>query len=132
MRQAGSKDITPEVMEKIWNLHTNSVSDALIANTLGCSQASVLRFVTMMEMAQKGEAIDSYGGDNHKRMKAYIKSFWGVKEEPKTKKEEAPVLNDDNLKEFAARVLFELSHTNRLLERLLEELGVSDDESKIT
>ncbi len=130
MRQTGSKDITPEVMEKIWNLHTNSVGEALIANTLGCSRTSVNRFVTMMEMAKDGKDIDSYGGNNHKRMKAYIKSFWGIKEEPKAKKEEAPTSSDDILKEFAVRVLFELSHMNRLLERLCKAWGCEEGEKE--
>ena len=63
-------------------------------------------------------------------MKAYIKSFWGIKEAPKAKKEEAPALSDDNLKEFAVRVLFELSHMNKLLERLCKAWGCEEGEKE--
>ena len=126
--------ITPEIMTKVWKLHTNAVDAQLIGETLGISLTSVNRVIQIMTAAKNGEDVDSIGGDNHRRQKAFAKEYFGIeekKEEEPTEESlkienEKPTFDDGNFKEFAINVLFELSHISRLLERLCDELGVND------
>lgn len=119
------KAITPEIMEKVWRLHTNTVGDALISETLGISIASASRIIKLMTMAQNGEDVDSVDGNNHQNQKAFAKKYFGVAEKPTEEKAEESTANDD-LKEFAVRVLFALEHQNKLLEKLCAVWGCEE------
>ena len=123
--------VTPEIMTKAWKLHERSVDNKLISEALGISQASATRIVRLMTMAKNGEDIDSIDGTNHKKQKAFAKKFFGIPDkcdeesiEDQTEQQGETDLTEDNFKEFAVRVLFELSHLNKLLEGLCKELGV--------
>lgn len=135
MSRLGTKDISPETLEKIWELHTSGVKTTLIADVLGIHNASVSRFIRLMNMAKDGEDFEAVGGTNHKKQKAFIKKFWGITDKPveelieeQTEHQGGCDQTEDNFKEFAVRVLFELSHLNKLLEGLCKELGVKGDE----
>lgn len=121
------KNITPEIMTKAWRLHTNSVADALISETLGISLMSTKRIIKLMTAAKNGEDVDSIERGSHQQQKDFAKKFFRVEE----KKEEKPIedkaekqtLDDSTFREFAVRVLFALEHQNKLLERLCAEWG---------
>ena len=122
------KHITPEIMTKVWKLHTNSVDDILICETLGISYASTKRIIKLMTMAKNGEDIDSIDGNNHRKQKDFAKQFFGIEE----KKEEKPIeehaenqtLDDGAFRDYAVRVLCALDRTNELLAKLCEVWGV--------
>lgn len=120
--------VTPEIMTKTWKLHNNGVDSKLIAETLGISNASANRIITLMTKAKNGEDIDSIDGNNHQKQKKFAKEFFGIEE----KKEEKPIeeqaekqtLDDSAFRDYAVRVLCALDRTNELLERLCDVWGV--------
>lgn len=122
--------VTPEIMTKVWNLHTHEVDNKLIAETLGISQTSASRIITIMTAAQNGEDVDSIGGNNHQRQKVFAKQFFGLTEkevkveEVKVETQEEKQNSDDITKDFMQRVLLALAWQNQLLEQLLHSLGV--------
>jgi uncharacterized protein YjcR len=120
--------IKPEMMMKVWKLHTNSVDDRLIAETLGISYPSALRIIKIMTAAQNGEDVDAIDGNSHKKQKAFAKEFFGIEEKKEEVKleeqEEQQNSADDITKDFMQRVLLALAWQNELLERLLDSLGV--------
>ena len=131
--------ITPEIMVKVWKLHTNSVDVKLIVETLGISSQSANRVIKFMTAAKNGEDVDSIGNPkNHKKQRAFAKKYFGIEEKKEAKPTEEPKVEvaeepckpisaEDNFKEFAVSVLFELSHISKLLERLCDDLGVSEN-----
>lgn len=119
--------ITPETMEKAWKLHEQSVDDALIAETLGLSYRSTKRIIQLMTTAKHGGDIDSIEGENYKSQKEFAKKYFGIAKNP------APVEQPDNpdchnadFRDFAVRVLSMIDYQNKLLERLLSELGIEN------
>lgn len=127
--------ITPEIMKKVWKLHTNSVDDILISETLGISSSSAKRIINLMTKAKNGEDIDSIGGSNHKKQKDFAKEFFGIKEkqeekqieeqaEQQTEKQNA---DDSTFREFAVRVLFALEYQNKLLAKLCAAWGCEEE-----
>lgn len=125
--------VTPDIMAKAWKLHECNVDNKLISESLGVSQASVTRIIKLMSMAKNGGDVDSVDGTNHKKQKEFAKKYFGIDEKKKPIEEETEgksedCQTEDNFKEFAVRVLFELSHLNKLLEGLCKELGVKGGE----
>ena len=131
--------ITPKIMIKVWNLHNSSVKPGLIAETLGISSNSVNRVIQFMTLASKGENIDEIGGKNHAKQKAFAKAYFGIEnpapkpvENPAPKPvetteattEKTPIANNELFQEFAINVLFALSQQNKMLEKLLDSLGI--------
>lgn len=125
--------ITPEIMTKVWKLHCNNVDENLIAETLGISCGSAHRIVFIMTTAQNGGDVDSIGGTNHAKQKAFAKKYFGIEdkieeveieEKHEEQKETECQTADDVTKEFMQKVLLALGWQNRLLEMLLDSLGV--------
>ena len=128
--------VTPEIMTKVWKLHSNGVDETLIAETLGISYSSACRIVKIMTAAQNGEDVDAMGGNNHQKQKAFAKKYFGIEE----KEEEKPIETheeqneqkalecqtavDDITKDFMQKMLGMLAWQNELLEALLLSLGV--------
>lgn len=129
--------VTPEIMTKVWKLHNKGVDENLIAETLGISYGSAHRIVFIMTTAQNGGDVDSIGGTNHAKQKAFAKKYFGIEDkveeveiEEKHEEVEEHVeqteteCQTDITKDFMQRVLLALAWQNELLERLLDSLGV--------
>ena len=112
--------INQEMISKAWKLHKSAVSEALIAETLGCSKITVNRIVKLMEAAQNGENVDKILGDRSPRLKKMVKEYFGITEKVETQK------IPSDYRDFMVRVLAEFYELNKNLEKLLAELGVGE------
>ena len=122
--------INQNVILKVWTLHESGVPNKLIAYLLGVSDKTVKRIITLFTAAKNGEDIDSVMGDRNARMKQIAREYFGIPEKKEeTNQEQAPD-NDDtqeipsDYRDFMVRVLAEFHHHNKLIEKLLREIGV--------
>ena len=122
--------INQDVILKVWTLHESGVPNDLISYTLGLSDKSVKRIITLFTAAKNGEDIDSALGDRNARMKQIARDYFGIPEKKKEEKQEQDPDNVDtqetpsDYRDFMVRVLAEFHRQNKLLERLLKKLGV--------
>ena len=122
--------INQDVILKVWTLHESAVSDEVIAYTLGVSDKTVKRIITLFTAAKNGEDIDSALGDRNARMKQIARDYFGIPEKKKEAKQEQAPDNVDtqetpsDYRDYMVRVLAEFHHHNKLIEKLLRELGV--------
>ena len=116
--------VTPEIMTKVWKLHSNGVDVNLIAETLGISYNSASRIIKIMTAAQNGEDVDSIGGNNHQKQKLFAKKFFGIIVEKKEEVEEQKELECVSAVADMQKLLAMLAWQNELLETLLHSLGV--------
>ena len=102
----------------------------LISYTLGLSDKSVKRIIRLFTAASNGEVIDAIEGDRYHLIKKIAREYFGI---PEKKEEAKPEQTPDNVdtqeipsdyRDFMVKILAEIYHQNKLLERLLKELGV--------
>lgn len=122
--------IKQDVILKAWKLHESGVPNDLISYTLGLSDKSVKRIIRLFTAASNGEVIDAIEGDRNHLIKKIAREYFGI---PEKKEESKPEQTPDNVdaqdvpsdyRDYMVRVLAEFHHQNRLLERLLKQLGV--------
>ena len=122
--------INQDVILKVWTLHESGVPNDLISYTLGLSDKSVKRIIRLFTAAKNGEDIDAVMGDRNAQMKQIAREYFGIPEKKEeTNQEQAPDNVDtqeipSDCKDFMVRVIAEIHHQNKLIERLLKELGV--------
>lgn len=122
--------IKQDVISKAWKLHESGVPNDLISYTLGLSDSSIKRIIRLFTAASNGEVIDYIEGDRYHLIKKIAREYFGIpgkKEE--TKPEQAPDNVDtqeipSDYRDFMVKILAEICHQNKLIERLLKELGV--------
>lgn len=134
MRTAGTKTISPEIMEKVWKLHNKHIDARLIAETLGISVSSAKRIISIMTTAQNGGDVDAVEKRGlYQKQKEFAKKMFGIEEKKEEVKEpeKEEQFNADNFRDFMCRVVLALSYQNRLLEQLCAELGVNVEGGKI-
>ena len=122
--------IKQDVISKAWKLHESGVPNDLISYTLGFSDKTVKRIIRIFTAASNGEVIDAIEGDRYHLIKKIAREYFGI---PEKKEESKPEQTPDNVdtqdipsdyRDFMVRVLAEFHHQNKLIERLLKELGV--------
>lgn len=122
--------IKQDVIIKAWKLHESGVPNDLISYTLGLSDSSIKRIMRLFTAASNGEDIDAIEGDRYHLLKKIAREYFGIPEKKEeTKPEQAPDNVDtqeipSDYRDFMVRVLTEFHHHNKLLEKLLRELGV--------
>ena len=122
--------IKQDVILKAWKLHESGVPNELISYTLGLSDKSVKRIIRLFTAASNGEDIDGIEGDRNHLIKKIAREYFGI---PEKKEESKPEQTPDNVdtqeipsdyRDYMVRVLAEFHHQNKLIEKLLRELGV--------
>ena len=122
--------INQNVILKVWKLHESGVPNALISYTLGLSDKSVKRIIRLFTAASNGEVIDLIEGDRYHLIKKIAREYFGI---PEKKEESKPEQAPDNVdtqdvpsdyRDYMVKILAEIYHQNKLIERLLKEIGV--------
>ena len=122
--------IKQDVILKAWKLHESGVPNELISYTLGLSDKSVKRIIRLFTAASNGEDIDAIEGDRNHLIKKIAREYFGI---PEKKDDSKPEQTPDNVdtqeipsdyRDFMVKILAEIYHQNKLLERLINELGV--------
>ena len=122
--------IKQDVISKAWKLHESGVPNDLISYTLGLSDSSIKRIIRMFTAASNGEVIDLIEGNRYHLIKKIAREYFGI---PEKKDDSKPEQTPDNVdtqeipsdyRDFMVRVLTEFHHHNKILEKLLRELGV--------
>ena len=122
--------IKQDVILKAWKLHESGVPNDLISYTLGLSDKSVKRIIRIFTAASNGEDIDAIEGDRYHLIKKIAREYFGIPEKKEeTNQEQAPDNVDtqeipSDYRDFMVRVLAEFHRHNKLIEKLLRELGV--------
>lgn len=122
--------IKQDVISKAWKLHESGVPNDLISYTLGLSDSSIKRIIRMFTAASNGQDIDAIEGDRYHLIKKIAREYFGIPEKKEEAKQEQAPDNVDtqeipsDYRDFMVRVLAEFHHQNKLLERLLKQLGV--------
>lgn len=122
--------IKQDVISKAWKLHESGVPNDLISFTLGLSDSSIKRIIRLFTAASNGEVIDYIEGNRYHLIKKIAREYFGI---PEKKEESKPEQAHDNVdtqdvpsdyRDFMVKILAEIYHQNKLIERLLKELGV--------
>lgn len=131
-RKEGTKNLTKEVVEKIWGLHEGKVGEGLIADTIGVSVATVRRVITSVSAVIRGEDLDAVEGGRYYRLKDIALELYGGRTEEVEDKPDEPREEDvEKVREYASEVFSVLQEMtallakqNELLEKFCSAFGV--------
>lgn len=122
--------IKQNVILKVWKLHESGVPKDLISYTLGLSDSSIKRIIRLFTAASNGEVIDAMEGNRYHMIKKIAREYFGIPEKKvESKPEQAPDNVDtqeipSDYRDFMVKILAEIHHQNKLIERLLKKHGV--------